>query len=301
MQMTWSLYHIYDEIYELIKHSCLSVSPDVKKLLKRTLGREKTDSAKEMVKTMLDNVARAEEKQKPVCQSPGYPTVYISFGDSLYLNYIKESCGRALIEATGNGYLRPSMVHPLTRENSGDNSGAGVPNIELEYIPEQEYMEVVVSFKGCGAELGNAMKIMTTAMLGKNYEGFKKLVLETVLAAGGKPCPPYGIGIGIGGQMDVACKLSRRAISTRDWRDTNDDPMLRDFEEELYEKINGLKIGPAGIGGETSCLAVKIGMTATHTAILPVAINFHCWVVRRRGIRFYKDGRRELLFAEERR
>ena len=114
------------------------------------------------------------------------------------------------------------------------------------------------------------------------------------------PCPPSAIGIGIGGQMDVAAKLSREAISTRDWRDKNPDPQLNQLEEELLANINRLGIGPAGIGGATTCLAVKIGMAATHTAICPVAINFHCWVARRIGIRLYPDGRREFLFAKER-
>lgn len=287
-----------EDIYNLIRESCIAVSPDVKELLHETVAKETSSSAKEMVRTMIDNVELAGEKKKPVCQSPGFGTVYISFGDSTGILDIQTAFREAIVESTKKGYLRPSMVHPLTRENSGDNSGVGVPNFELEFIPEQEYIEVVVSFKGCGAELGNAMKIMTTAMLGKDYSGFKKFVVETALAAGGKPCPPYGIGIGIGGQMDIACKLARRAISTRDWRDTNEDPMLAGLEEELCAKVNSLKIGPAGIGGEVSCLAVKIGMTSTHTAILPVAITFHCWVVRRGGIRFYRDGRKELLFME---
>jgi len=188
------------------------------------------------------------------------------------------------------------MVHPLTRKNPGDNSGIGVPNFEFIYKPEQEYVEHILSFKGCGAELGNAMKIMTTAMLGKNYVGFKKFVIETALAAGGKPCPPYVIGIGIGGQMDIACKLARQAVSIRDWRDSNPDPLMKELETELCEKINSLKIGAAGTGGDTSCLAVKIEMVSTHTAILPVGISFHCWPARRGGIRIYPDGRKERLF-----
>jgi len=296
--MVWTKDTLFDEIYNLIRRSCIAVSPDIQELLQKTLKKESSDSAKEMINTMLDNIALAGERDKPVCQSPGFGTVYVSFGDCTDLNDIKGAFSEAIVKATNNGYLRPSMVHPLTRENSGDNSGIGVPNFELDFVSDQDYTEVIVSFKGCGAELGNAMKIMTTAMLGKDYSGFKRFVEETALAAGGKPCPPYGIGIGIGGQMDVACKLARRAISMRDWRDSNDDSLLGELEEELLDTINSLKIGPAGIGGEVSCLAVKIGMTSTHTAILPVAITFHCWVVRRGGIRFYRDGRKELLFME---
>ncbi len=126
-------------------------------------------------------------------------------------------------------------MDPLTRHNPGNNTGKGVPNIEYKYVPGQDYVDFIISFKGCGAELGNAMKIFTTATLklDKDFEGLKRFVLETAVNAGGKPCPPFGIGIGIGGQMDIAGKLSREAISTRKWNDTNPDPMLARLEEEL--------------------------------------------------------------------
>ena len=201
----------------------------------------------------------------------------------------------AVAEATKKGYLRPSMVDPLTRVNSGNNTGKGVPNIEYEYVPGQKYVDFIISFKGCGAELGNAMQIMTTAKLGKNLSGLKRFILETAINAGGKPCPPYGIGIGIGGQMDVAAKLSRKAISTRRWDDVNPDPELATLETELKDAINSLGLGAAGTGGDTVCLALKMERAHTHTAIAPVCINFHCWVARRAGIRIHDDGHVEKL------
>ena len=139
------------------------------------------------------------------------------------------------------------------------------------------------------------MEIMTPAKLGNGLVGLKRLVLDTVIKAGGKPCPPYGVGIGIGGQMDVACKMSRRAISTRRWDDCNPDPELAALEEELLDAINQLGLGAAGTGGDRSCLAVKIQRAHTHTAIAPVAINFHCWVARRAGVRIHQDGAVEQL------
>lgn len=287
----------YNEIYNLITESCTTISPDVLQLMREAYERERYTAAKDMYKCMLENVNMAEEKEKPVCQSPGFPTVYVRYGDSADVSRMEEDFKAALIEATKHGYLRPSIVHSLNRTNPGDNSGEGTPNFEFQYNAKREYLEIILSFKGCGAELGNDVKVMTTAQLGRNLSGLKKHVLETVVEAGGKPCPPMGLGIGIGGQIDVASKLSREAISTRDWRDENDDKQLRELEQELYEKINALKLGPAGIGGDTGCLAVKIGMVTTHTAICPVAINFHCWTARRIGIRIYKNGKREYLFG----
>lgn len=285
-----------NEIFHLVNRSVVDISDDTKILLKEALDKESNETAKSMLSAMIENTELANVKQKPVCQSPGYPTVYLSFGNGTLPGNIKEMFGEALVNATNNGLLRPSMVHPLTRENTGNNSGDGVPNFEFDYIPEQDYVEIIISFKGCGAELGNEMKIMTVPQLGKDFSGLKRLVLDTVINAGGKPCPPVGIGIGIGGQMDVASKLSRKAISTRLWTDENPDELYNELEKELLEEINSLGLGAAGTGGDTYALTVKIASAHTHTAIAPVAINFHCWVTRRGGVRLYTDGRKEIIF-----
>jgi fumarate hydratase subunit alpha len=288
----------YEEVLGLVHNMCTTISTDALALMEQSVQKESNPAAKAMLQSMLDNVSQAGELDKPVCQSPGFPTAYIRFGDNADLSGVAKWIPQAVVECTKAGYIRPSIVHPLTRQNSGDSSGAGVPNIEYQYRPGQEYLEVIVSAKGCGAELGNLSVILTPATLGENFVGLKKLILETVVKAGGIPCPPSAIGIGIGGQMDVSAKLSREAISTRDWRDKNPDPMLAALEEELLANINKLGLGPAGIGGDATCLALKIGMASTHTAICPVTINFHCWVARRFGVRFYPDGRREYLFQE---
>ncbi|SDF18060.1 fumarate hydratase [Sporomusa acidovorans] len=289
----------YDEILMLLHKACTSISADALALMNKAVTTETNQGAKALLASMIENVSQAGKLDKPVCQSPGFPTVYIRFGDNVQLADLTAFLPKAVIECTKNGYIRPSIVHPLTRHNSGDSSGIGVPNMEYRYCPGQEYMEVIMSAKGCGAELANQAKILTPATLGTNYVGLKKLVLDTVVKGGGFPCPPSAIGIGIGGQMDVSAKLSREAISTRDWRDTHPDPLIAGLEQELLQNINELGLGPAGIGGDTTCLAVKIGYAATHTAICPVTINFHCWVARRFGVRFYPNGRREYLFQEE--
>ena len=293
-------FHVkYEDVLNLVRDSATTISADALVLMRAAVQKETNSSAKVMLEAMLSNVALAQENDKAVCQSPGFPTVYVRFGDGIDLGDLAKFVSKAVVECTNQGYFRPSIVHPLTRQNSGDNSGTGVPNIEYQHSSGRDYLEIIMSAKGCGAELANISTILTPATLGENYSGLKRLVLQTVAKGGGIPCPPTAIGIGIGGQMDVSAKLSREAVSTRDWRDENPDPLLASLEKELLVKINALGIGPAGIGGDTTCLAVKIAAAATHTAICPITINFHCWVARRFGVRFYKDGRSEHLFREE--
>ena len=288
---------VKEAMHDAVIRAVTEISGDVRGLLSSALARETNETAKSMLSSMLDNLDIAKAEDKAVCQSPGYPTTWISYGDGFFPGFAPQVIADALAEATKKGYLRPSIVDPLTRHNPGNNTGKGVPNIEYQYRPDQPYTDFIISFKGCGAELGNAVKIFTTATLklDQDYAGLKRFVLETAINAGGKPCPPFGIGIGIGGQMDIAAKLSREAISTRRWDDENPDPLLGRLEKELCSSINALGLGAAGTGGDTVCLAVKIRSAATHTAIAPVAINFHCWVARRAGIRIHRDGTIEKL------
>ncbi len=294
-----ALYERLDEhVYDMLVRSTRGVSPDVRALLEKALEREDNPTGRSMLRAMLDNADKAGNEEKPLCQSPGFPTVYVSFGrDSAPDRDVQVVWANALVRGTKRQLTRPSIVHPLTRENSGDNSGVGVPNFEFGYVPEQPYLEMIVSFKGCGAELANAMKIFTVAQLEteRNFAGLKRWVMDTIVKGGGKPCPPAAIGIGLGGQMDVACKLARKAVSVRPWDDINPDPMLAALESELLESANTLGVGPAGTGGRTTLLGVKIGMAYTHTAIAPAAITFHCWTARRSGIRLYPDGRVETI------
>ncbi len=284
-------------IHDACIRAVTEISDDARGMISEALAKETNETAKSMLSSMLENLDIAKAEDKAVCQSPGYPTTWISYGEDNFPAVAPEAIMEALGEATKKGYMRPSIVDPLTRKNPGDNTGKGVPNIEYKFNPGQKYIDFVISFKGCGAELGNAMKIFTPATLkmDKDYEGLKRFVVETALNAGGKPCPPFAIGVGLGGQMDIAAKLSREAISTRKWNDENPDPLLNHLESEIKENINKLGIGAAGTGGDTVCLAVKIGSAATHTAIAPVCVNFHCWVARRAGVRIYDDGRVEKI------
>lgn len=282
---------------EVVKRSCVGIAPDAMELLRRAHVNERNEAAKRLLETMIRNAELATEMDKPVCQSPGYPVLYATLGGDIRLEAdIQKVFQAAIIELTKRGYLRPSVVHPITRRNSGDNSGVGVPDVEMRETPHADHAEFIISFKGCGAELANVLRVLTPAQVGRGGIGVKRLVLESAVKAGGIPCPPVAIGVGIGGQIHYAAKLSRRAVSVREWTDTNPDQELATLEKDLLAAVNSLGIGPAGIGGDTTALTVKVEMVSTHTAICPVAINFHCWTARRSGVRIYSDGSMEYLF-----
>lgn len=293
---------IHDDAYwqdlteRVVHHSVTGIAPDVERLLRKASREEDSAAARSVLDSMIENVKMAEEQDKPVCQSPGFPAVYITFGKNSRLPDFPAIFGGLVPKFVEKGLVRPSIVHPLTRKNTGDGTGPGVPNFEYEFSPAADYIELIVSFKACGAEMMNAYKTFTSSTIGKNLEGIKKFIINQVVEAKGIPCPPGAIGVGIGGQMDVAARLSRRAVSVRAWDDVNPDPMLAELEAELLDTINRSGIGPGGTGGGTTTLAVKLQMAYTHTAIAPVAVNFHCWVARRAGVRVYDDGRVEKLF-----
>ena len=282
---------------EVVRMSCTGIAPDAMELLKRAHVNERNNAAKKLLETMIRNAELAAAMDKPVCQSPGYPVVYATLGSDIKLEAnIQSVFGEAIIELTKKSYLRPSMVHPITRKNPGDNSGMGIPDVEVELAPDADYADFIISFKGCGAELANVLRVLTPLQVGRGGIGIKKLVLESVVDAGGIPCPPVAIGIGIGGQIHYAAKLSRKAVSVREWTDTNSNEEVATLEKDLLAAVNALGIGPAGIGGDTTALTVKAEMVSTHTAICPVAVNFHCWIARRGGARIHSDGSVTYLF-----
>lgn len=278
-------------IKDLLLKTTYQVSDDCELLLRESVNKEEPGSpARMMLETIIENIDLAKANKQPLCQSPGYLTVYVTFGEKFFIPELEEILAGVVVEATKAGFCRPSIVDPLTRKNHGDNSGYRVPNIEYEFRKGIDYIQVVPSFKGCGVELCNRMKVFTIAEIGPQYEGIKRFILEAMSDAGGKCCLPVAIGVGIGGQMDVAAKLSRRAISLRGWMERNETGYIANLEQELLREINSLNIGSGGIGGKVTAVAINIETGYTHTAICPVAVNFHCWVARRAGIRIYMDG-----------
>ena len=241
---------------------------DVLAALRRAAAAERNEVARQEFALILENIALAGERQVPICQDTGVPVVYLTlppdvpFTPDLFAG-IREGVRRATTAIP----LRPNVVDPLTRENTGDNTGAGMPAVHVVF---GDRLTVTVLPKGAGSE--NASRI--GMLLPSQAADIPRFVAETMLIAGGRPCPPVFLGVGIGGTFDVAAALAKEALLLP--VDTMDD-----YEQELCDAVNALGIGPMGLGGDTTALAVKVKRADCHTASLPVAVNVQCWACRR--------------------
>jgi fumarate hydratase subunit alpha len=265
---------IEDTICSLYRDSVIELPKDVKNALKDAYANENDETARLNLKAIIDNIEAAHENSIPMCQDTGLPIVFVKLGDVTVEN-LYQGIRNGVEKATITVPLRPNVVDPFTRENTGTNTGKGIPLVEVEVV-EGDYLELTIFPKGFGSENNNALKM---ALPGEGIEGVKKFVLETVLAAGGKPCPPTRIGVGIGGSSDYALKLAKKAL-LRDVNSKNSDKRLAELEEELLESVNSTGIGPMGLGGKTTALDVKVELADTHTAGLPIGVCIQCWAAR---------------------
>ncbi|MDD1653584.1 MAG: fumarate hydratase [Methanomicrobiales archaeon] len=246
----------------------VSLPMDVTAALERARSRERNPVARGELDQILANVALAASRKAPLCQDTGIPIVYMTLPADLPCTvHLHRAVEEGVRRATREVPLRPNVVDPLTRKNTGDNTGAGIPAIHVR--PGDEF-RITVLPKGAGAE--NVSRI--GMLLPTGADAIPRFVAETVLLAGGRPCPPVILGVGIGGTFDLAAALAKEALLLP--IDTMDP-----FEQELCDAVNTLGIGPMGLGGETTALAVKVRTASCHTASLPVAVNVQCWAARR--------------------
>jgi len=274
-------------VKELLKLASVELPSDVKKALMDAYEREVEAVPKMQLKAILDNIGLAEKTGIPMCQDTGIHIVYVKLGD-VEVEGLEDAIKEGVAEATATIPLRPNAVHPISRKNPGTNVGLNMPYIHVERI-YGSFLEITVLPKGFGAENMSALAMLTPA---DGLKGVKEFILQTVVKAGGKPCPPGILGIGIGGTADVAMKLAKEAL-LRPLGSRNPDPEVARLEEELLEALNSLGIGPMGLGGKTTLLGVNIEVAYTHTAGLPVAVNYQCWAARRASAKIYPDGRVE--------
>jgi len=266
---------IQETVYRLFREAVTSIPEDVTLALKKAYLREEDELALLNLKAILDNIEMARKGDVPVCQDTGLPIVFVRLGDVRVEN-LYEAVAEGVRRATMEVPLRPNVVDPLSRDNTGTNTGHLIPQIDVE-LADTDSLEITVMPKGFGSENNNALMM---GLPGDGIEGVKDFVVRTVLAAGGKPCPPVIVGVGIGGSSDLAMKLAKKALLGR-VGERNPDETLAALEEDILESINDSGIGPMGMGGKTTALDVKIKTAHTHTAGLPVGVCIQCWAARR--------------------
>lgn len=253
---------------DAFREAVIRLPPDVKRALACAAAAEKNPVAKGEFDNIIKNIALAEKLEVPLCQDTGVPVVYLTVPPDVPVTTdLYDAVAEGVRLATSEVPLRPNVVDALTRHNSNDNTGAGMPDIHAK--PGKK-LAVTILPKGAGAE--NVSRI--TMLLPSQKDGIEKFVVETMLLAEGRPCPPVVLGIGIGGTFDGAAALAKEALLLP--VDT-----MTAFEQQLCDAVNRLGIGPMGLGGDTTALAVKVNVAACHTASLPVAVNVQCWACRR--------------------
>jgi fumarate hydratase subunit alpha len=276
---------VEEAVVVALREAVISLPPDVEDALRRAAEEETSDLARGQLGTILRNLEEARRLRLPLCQDTGVPVFFVTGRIDPGL---PEAIRRGVVRATAEVPLRPNTVHPLTRENPGTNVGRGVPRIVF-HPNDDEFVDITVLPKGAGAENMSALAMLTPT---QGLNGIKNFVLDTVVRAGGRPCPPTIVGVGIGGTADQAVELAKEAL-LRPLQVSNDDPMLDSLEIGLAKALNRTGVGPMGLGGRTTVLGVRCKLAYCHTASLPVAVNLQCWAARRATVRVYPDGRTE--------
>jgi len=285
--MHWEVYRtLEDAIVEAIRLAVVILPEDTVNALKKAYEREENPIAKAQLENILETIELGKNYSLPICQDTGTITFFVEAGvENPYIKGLKEILINATKKATEEVPLRPNSVDLLTNKNSGDNTGRFVPIIHWELI-EGDSIKIYVFPKGGGSENCSALRMLIPS---EGLEGIKKFVVETVAKAGGKPCPPIIVGVGIGGGANFALTLAKKAL-LRPLGVRHENEKIAKLEEELLEIINSLGIGPMGLGGKTTTLDVKIEYAHRHPASLPVGVVIQCWANRRSIVEIRKDG-----------
>jgi fumarate hydratase subunit alpha/L(+)-tartrate dehydratase alpha subunit len=211
-----------------------------------------------------------------VCQDTGLPIYKLNVGNRVKVDLaeVKKRLRVACERATKEYPLRSNSVHPLTRKNTQTNTGQGIPIVKFDFVPDSDTIEMWMAPKGSGSENMSFLRMLKPA---DGVKAVKKFVLECVFDSGANPCPPTIVGVGLGGTSDVAAALAKEASCFRKVGTRSPDPLVAQLETELLDLINQTGIGPQGLGGVTTALAVNIEWAHTHISQLPVAVNMQCW------------------------
>ncbi len=261
------------EIVDKVKALCISAAcdlePDAVAAIKSAEAREESPLGKEVLGQIIENFGIAASEGLPMCQDTGIAVFFVELGRNAALDgSLEEAINEGVRQGYKDGFLRKSVCHPLKRTNTGDNT----PAIIHTTITEGDRLKIKLAPKGAGSENMSRLKMLKPA---EGVEGVKKFVVESIREAGGNPCPPIVVGVGIGGDFEKSAILSKKAL-LRKVGSPNGDSDVAKLEGELLTEINRLGIGPMGFGGTVTALAVHVETHPCHIASLPVAVNIQC-------------------------
>jgi fumarate hydratase class I len=278
-------------LLELIRVTSTDLPGDVEAALHGAREGEEAGSRAAMVlDTVLENVALARSRSTPICQDTGMLNFFVKAPPRASLEVFRESAHRAAAAATERSYLRPNVVHPVTGKNTGNNVGLGFPLFYFEE-GEPDVWEVTLLLKGGGSENVSAQYKLPLGEIqaGRDLEGVRRAALKAVLDAQGLGCAPGILGVGIGGDRASSMALAKKQL-LRSLPDTNPDPDLAVLEKRVLEDSGRFRIGPMGLGGQTTLLGVKAGIAHRHPATYFVSLAYVCWAARRRRMIVNKEG-----------
>jgi len=275
---------IAEAVYRALRKAHTQLPVDVVNRLteyRRGRGQDAT-----IINAILENIQKAADDKTPMCQDTGVPVVYLTVGGDapVLFNSLKDAVTQGVRRATEEIPLRANFVHPLTRENRFPDDLT--PFIHVEFAPHRDDVKVTVLPKGGGSENMSRLAMLTPA---QGIAGVKEFVLETIVCAGGNPCPPTIAGVGVGSTADAAMALAKKAL-LRPLDHPPPDAAIADLEQELLEAANELGVGPMGLGGTPTCLRVAIEWAWCNTNGLPVAVNLQCWANRHATVTIKSDG-----------
>ncbi len=271
-----------EQIIELVAGLCQEsnriLGGDIQAALEKALEREESPTGRACLAGLIENAAIARTEQLPICQDTGMTVIFVDYGQDVHVSGgdFNEAIHEGVRRGYREGFLRKSVVEdPFRRRNTGDNTPA---IIHTRIVPGDQ-LTITVAPKGFGSENMSRLVMLTPA---QGLPAAKAFIVDTVSRAGANPCPPLVVGVGIGGTMEYAALLAKRSL-LREVGSVNRQPELAELENELLTEINRLGIGPQGLGGRCTALAVHIETYPTHIAGLPVAVNISCHVTRHRS------------------
>ena len=269
---------ITEEVKRLCIEGNLFLGKDVVDSFKQNLENEESDLGKDVLNILIENAKIACEKEVPICQDTGMAVFFVKVGQDVRVegDTLTEAINKGVSLGYTDGYLRKSVVSPIHRVNTKDNT----PAVIHYDMVKGDKIEIVYEPKGFGSENMSQLKMLKPS---DGLVGIKKFIVDVVSEAGPNPCPPIVVGVGIGGTVDKCAQIAKKAL-TREIGEHNEDPFIADLEKEMLEAVNNLGIGPQGLGGRTTALAVNIETFPTHIAGLPVVVNINCHASRHKSV-----------------